>query len=65
MHFELCNLFLHRGYLSWKLKTLDYDARFIKLASDINTNMPNHVVKLISEALNENQKSINGSKILH
>ena len=51
-------------YLSWKLKTLDYDARFIKLASEINTNMPNHVVKLISEALNENQKSINGSKIL-
>ena len=31
-------------YLSWKLKTLDYDARFIKLAGEINTNMPFHVV---------------------
>ena len=51
-------------YLSWKLKTLDYDAKFIELASEINTNMPNHVLKLISDALNENTKSINGSKIL-
>ena len=51
-------------YLSWKLKTLDYDARFIKLAGEINTQMPKHVVELITLALNENQKSINGSKIL-
>ena len=51
-------------YLSWKLKTLDYDARFIELASDINTNMPKHVIKLIAKALNKNQKSINGSSIL-
>ena len=35
-------------YLSWKLKTLDYDARFIKLAGEINTQMPRHVVELIS-----------------
>ena len=51
-------------YLSWKLKTLDYDARFIKLAGEINTQMPIHVVDLVSSALNESQKSINGSKIL-
>jgi UDP-N-acetyl-D-glucosamine dehydrogenase len=51
-------------YLSWKLKTLDYDARFIELASDINTNMPKHVIKLIAKALNQNQKSINGSSVL-
>jgi UDP-N-acetyl-D-glucosamine dehydrogenase len=51
-------------YLSWKLKTLDYDARFIKLAGEINTQMPNHVVNMISSGLNKNQKSINGSKIL-
>ncbi len=51
-------------YLSWKLKTLDYDARFIKLAGEINTQMPKHVVELITSVLNENQKSINGSKIL-
>ena len=51
-------------YLSWKLKTLDYDARFIKLAGEINTSMPMHVIDLISSSLNEHQKSINGSKIL-
>ena len=51
-------------YLSWKLKTLDYDARFIKLAGEINTQMPVHVVNLISSSLNYNQKSINGSDIL-
>jgi UDP-N-acetyl-D-glucosamine dehydrogenase len=51
-------------YLSWKLKTLDYDARFIKLAGEINTQMPRHVVELIISALNEYQKSIKGSKIL-
>ena len=51
-------------YLSWKLKTLDYDARFIKLAGEINTQMPKHVIELISNALNKNQKSISGSKIL-
>ena len=51
-------------YLSWKLKTLDYDARFIKLAGEINTQMPKHVIDLISNSLNEHQKSLNGSKIL-
>ena len=38
-------------YLSWKLKTLDYDARFIKLAGEINTQMPKHVAELISPRL--------------
>jgi UDP-N-acetyl-D-glucosamine dehydrogenase len=51
-------------YLSWKLKTLDYDARFIKLAGEINTQMPKHVLGLISSSLNEEQKSVSGSKIL-
>ena len=51
-------------YLSWKLKTLDYDARFIKLAGEINTSMPRHVVDLITSVLNKNQKPINGSKVL-
>ena len=51
-------------YLSWKLKTLDYDARFIKLAGEINTYMPRHIVELIISSLNDHQKSINGSKIL-
>ena len=51
-------------YLSWKLKTLDYDARFIKLAGEINTHMPRHIVELIISSLNEYQKPIKGSKIL-
>mgnify|MGYP001323777761 CR=1 FL=1 len=51
-------------YLSWKLKTLDYDARFIKLAGEINTQMPKHVIDLINLSLNKDQKAINGSKIL-
>jgi len=51
-------------YLSWKLKTLDYDARFIKLAGEINTYMPRHIVELVISSLNNHQKSINGSKIL-
>jgi len=51
-------------YLSWKMKTLDYRARFIELAGEINTGMPVHVLDLISKGLNRFQKSINGSKIL-
>jgi UDP-N-acetyl-D-glucosamine dehydrogenase len=51
-------------YLSWKLKTLNYWARFIELAGDINANMPAYVVEKICAALNRRRKSINGSKIL-
>ena len=51
-------------YLAWKLKTLDYRARFIELADDINASMPHHVVTRIADVLNEVQKSIKGSKIL-
>ena len=51
-------------YLSWKLKTLDYDARFIKLAGEINTQMPHHIINLIIDSLNKNQKALNGSKVL-
>ncbi|MCZ6873961.1 MAG: nucleotide sugar dehydrogenase [bacterium] len=51
-------------YLAWKLKTLDYRARFIELADDINTNMPHYVVTRIGDVLNDVQKSIKGSRIL-
>ena len=51
-------------YLSWKLKALDYDARFIQLAGEINTSMPIHVVDLVQNALNTQQKALNGSDIL-
>ncbi|MBX3047343.1 MAG: nucleotide sugar dehydrogenase [Anaerolineales bacterium] len=51
-------------YLSWKLKSLNYTARFIELASEINTNMPRYVVSRVQEALNEHGKALNGSKVL-
>jgi len=51
-------------YLSWKLKSLNYYARFIELAGDINANMPRFVVVKITWGLNRHKKSVNGSKIL-
>ncbi|MFH1017296.1 MAG: nucleotide sugar dehydrogenase [Pseudomonadota bacterium] len=51
-------------YLSWKLKTLNYTARFIELAAEVNTSMPHHVVTLIVDRLNDFQRSVKGSKIL-
>ena len=51
-------------YLSWKLRSLNYNARFIELASEINTNMPRFVVTKIQDALNDVQKSLKGSKVL-
>ena len=51
-------------YLAWKLRTLDYRARFIELADDINANMPHHVATRVADALNERRKSINGARIL-
>jgi UDP-N-acetyl-D-glucosamine dehydrogenase len=51
-------------YLSWKLKAFNYTARFIELASEINTGMPYHVVHKVTDALNRQKKSLNGSKIL-
>ena len=51
-------------YLSWKLKTLDYNARFIELASEMNTSMPFHMVNLVREGLNRNGKGIFGSQII-
>src|SRR5947208_8282679 len=51
-------------YLSWKLKTLNYTARFIELASEINTSMPLYVIEKINEALNDNCKAVRGAKIV-
>ncbi len=51
-------------YLSWKLKTLDYTARFIELAAEVNSSMPQYVVNKIGEALNEQRRSFNGSTVL-
>ncbi|MFO7322130.1 MAG: nucleotide sugar dehydrogenase [Chloroflexota bacterium] len=51
-------------YLSWKLKTLDYTARFIELASEINTGMPLYVVNKVTDALNDDGKAVRGSNIV-
>jgi len=51
-------------YLSWKLKTVNYTARFIELASEINTNMPRYTVQKVQDALNADHKALNGSRIL-
>jgi UDP-N-acetyl-D-glucosamine dehydrogenase len=51
-------------YLSWKMKAYQYTARFIELASDINTNMPRYVVSRIMDAMNERSKTLKGSKCL-
>ena len=51
-------------YLSWKLKTLNYSARFIELASEINTFMPRFAVGKIQDALNMHKKPLNGARVL-
>ncbi len=51
-------------FLSWKLKSLNYTARFIDLASEINIGMPRYVVSKVQEALNKQHKAINDSKVL-
>jgi UDP-N-acetyl-D-glucosamine dehydrogenase len=50
-------------YLSWKLRALNYTARFIELASEINTAMPYHVVDLVVAALNDAGKALKGAKV--
>lgn len=51
-------------YLSWKLRTIDYTARFIELAAEINSSMPLYVVNMIGDALNEQRRSFHGSTVL-
>lgn len=51
-------------YLSWKLRTLNYTARFIELASEINTSMPRYWIQKIQDALNEEGKPVKGSRVL-
>lgn len=51
-------------YLSWKLKTLNYRARFIELAGEVNSSMPYYVVNKIQDALNEKEKAVKGSRVL-
>src|SRR5437773_5636588 len=51
-------------YLTWKAREYGQHTRFIELAGEINTRMPEHVVHRVADALNSQQKSINGSRIL-
>ncbi len=51
-------------YLSWKLRALKYTARFIELASEINTGMPRYVVGLVQDALNGKGKALKDSRVL-
>ncbi len=51
-------------YLAWKMRTLNYKTRFIDLASEINSEMPAVVVRKVAQALNEEKKAVNGSRIL-
>ena len=51
-------------YLSWKAKTVGFEARFIELAGQINSSMPEYVVSKVIDALNEHRKPLKGSRIL-
>jgi UDP-N-acetyl-D-glucosamine dehydrogenase len=51
-------------YLSWKARQHGFDSQFITLAEQINSGMPKYVAGLVRDALNENEKSVKGSKIL-
>ena len=51
-------------YLSWKMKNLNYNPKFIELASKINASMPKHVIDTLIKALKSNQKKLENSKIL-
>lgn len=51
-------------YLTWKAREYEFVTRFIELAGEINTNMPDYVVSKVTEALNDVGKPVKGTKIL-
>jgi UDP-N-acetyl-D-glucosamine dehydrogenase len=51
-------------YLTWKAREYEHATRFIELAGEINTAMPQHVVERVGEALNAERKAVNGSRVL-
>src|SRR5262249_43340220 len=51
-------------YLSWRMRADGYEPRFIALADEINRAMPDHVIDLVTEALNEVGRAVNGARIL-
>ena len=51
-------------YLTWKAREFEFNTRFIELAGEINTAMPDYVVMKVMKALNEQGKTVKGAKIL-
>ncbi len=51
-------------YLAWKMKSLNFPARFIDLATEINTQMPGYVASKIADMLNEDCLAVNGSRVM-
>lgn len=51
-------------YLTWKAREFDQHTRFIELAGEVNTAMPDYIIRQVSEALNAQRKPINQSQIL-
>jgi UDP-N-acetyl-D-glucosamine dehydrogenase len=51
-------------YLSWKARQHGFNSRFISLAEEVNSRMPEHVVQLVADGLNNARKAMNGSRVL-
>ncbi len=51
-------------YLSWKARQHGFDSRFIGLAEEVNSRMPEHVVALVADGLNDDRKALNGARVL-
>lgn len=51
-------------YLAWKMRTLNYKTRFIDLASEVNSSMPDFVVRKVGDALNDEAQALRGSRVL-
>ncbi len=52
------------SYLAWKMKSLNFPARFIELAVEINGHMPEHVAHKVADLLNEGRIAVNGARVL-
>ena len=51
-------------YLAWKMRALNYKTRFIDLASEVNSAMPDFVVEKVAWALNDDGKAVKGANVL-
>jgi UDP-N-acetyl-D-glucosamine dehydrogenase len=51
-------------YLSWKARQHGFDSRFIGLAEEVNSRMPEHVVTLVADGLNDAEKAMKNARVL-